>query len=105
MDIGMLWYDDDHKRPLNERVSKAVDYYKTKYGVVPTVCFINPATLKDGPESAAGVQLRSARNVLVDHFWLGIGDAGSNGHAAGNGKSLPRGSGAGRTLAAAGAKG
>lgn len=102
MDIGMLWYDDDHKRPLNERVSKAVDYYKAKYGVVPTVCFINPATLKDGPESAAGVQLRSARNVLVDHFWLGIGESG-NGHANGNGKTHARP--AGRTLAAAGVKG
>lgn len=100
MDIGMLWYDDDHKRPLNERVSKAVDYYKAKYGVVPTVCFINPATLKDGPESAAGVQLRSARNVLVDHFWLGIGEAGGNG----NGKSHARANGS-RSLASAGAKG
>jgi len=104
MDIGMLWYDDDHKRPLNERVSKAVDYYKAKYGVVPTVCFINPATLKDGPESAAGVQLRSARNVLVDHFWLGIGESGhANGNGNGNGRAHARP--AGRNLAAAGAKG
>src|SRR5690349_24405691 len=96
MDIGMLWYDDDHKRPLNERVSKAVDYYKTKYGVLPTVCFINPATLKDGPETAAGVQLRSARNVLVDHFWLGIGETNGSGHANGhsNGKTRSRSTGA-----------
>ncbi len=89
MDIGMLWYDDDHKRPLAERISKAVDYYKGKYGVVPTVCFVNPVTLKDAPESAAGVQLRSARNVLVDHFWLGIGEANGNSNANGhaNGKA------------------
>ena len=95
MDIGMLWYDDDHQRTPNERVSRAVDYYKSKYGVVPTVCFINPATLNDGPESAAGVQLRSARNVLVDHFWLGVGEAA--GHA--NGKSSARANGGGRALA------
>jgi hypothetical protein len=103
MDIGMLWYDDDHKRTLNERVSRAVDYYKAKYGVVPTVCFINPATLKDGPETAAGVQLRSARNVLADHFWLGIGEpaahANSNKPAA-SGKSASRANGA-RQLALA----
>jgi hypothetical protein len=99
MDIGMLWYDDDHKRSLNERVSRAVDYYKTKYGVVPTVCFVNPATLKDGPESAAGVQLRSARNVLVDHFWLGVGEAA--GHATGKHQSHARANGGGRALATA----
>ncbi len=80
MDIGMLWYDDDGKRPLGEKVTRAVDFYKTKYGVAPTVCFVNPATLKDGPDTAGGVQLRSARNVLVDHFWIGVGEAAANGN-------------------------
>jgi len=85
MDIGMLWYDDDAKRPFGEKVARAVDYYKAKYGSVPTVCFVNPATLKQagvaGHDSAAGVQIRSARNVMVDHFWLGVGESGGNGHA------------------------
>ena len=79
MDIGMLWYDDDTKRPFGEKVARAVDYYKAKYGSVPTVCFVNPATLKTAgaadTESAGGVQIRSARNVMVDHFWLGVGAA------------------------------
>jgi hypothetical protein len=83
MDIGMLWYDDDGKRPLGEKVTRAVDFYKTKYGVAPTVCFVNPATLKDGPDTAGGVQLRSARNVLVDHFWIGVGEAAANGNGHG----------------------
>lgn len=91
MDIGMLWYDDDTKRPLGEKVARAVDYYKTKYGSVPTVCFVNPATLKDAPDNAAGVQIRSARNVMVDHFWLGIGESNGNGHANGNGHTDGRG--------------
>jgi hypothetical protein len=38
------------------------------------------------------VQLRSARNVLADHFWIGVGEAaanGKNGHGhsrTGNGR-------------------
>jgi hypothetical protein len=93
MDIGMLWYDDDAKRPLGEKVARAVDYYKTKYGSLPTVCFVNPATLKDAPDTAAGVQIRSARNVMVDHFWLGIGESNGNGNgnARGNGHSRANG--------------
>ncbi len=96
MDIGMLWYDDDHKRPIGEKVARAVEHYKTKYGAVPTVCYVNPATLKEGsPETSAGVQIRKARNVLADHFWIGMGEgAATNGngkHAArnGNGKRQP----------------
>ena len=76
MDIGMLWFDDDTKRPLNDKVARAVEHYKTKYGATPTVCFVNPSMLgKDAPELAAGVQLRPARTVLVHHFWVGVGEA------------------------------
>jgi len=96
MDIGMLWYDDDSKRPFGEKVARAVDYYKAKYGSVPTVCFVNPASLKDSPDTAAGVQIRSARNVMVDHFWLGVGDA-NGGDSHGNGHGHARGNGAARS--------
>ncbi len=92
MDIGMLWYDDDNRRSLSEKVARAVDFYKTKYGSPPTVCFINPATLKDkaAPETAGGIQLRSARNVLVDHFWLGVGETNSEANAKGKSSSAAK---------------
>jgi hypothetical protein len=109
MDIGMLWYDDDNKRPFGEKVARAVDYYKAKYGSVPTVCFVNPATLKDSPDTAAGVQIRSARNVMVDHFWLGVGETNStgraNGRAAAPARATGRGAGRVRAQAAAGRAG
>lgn len=99
MDIGMLWYDDDNKRPLGEKVARAVEHYKAKYGAVPTVCYVNPSTLKEGPETSAGVQIRTARNVLVDHFWIGMGDVvrgqshGNGKHTAKNGNGNGRGNG------------
>src|SRR5688572_7000583 len=101
MDIGMLWYDDDRKRPLGEKVARAVEHYKTKYGAVPTVCYVNPATLKEGSqETSAGVQIRKARNVLADHFWIGMGDTASNGNGNGHGKAAKNGNGNGRKQAA-----
>lgn len=112
MDIGMLWYDDDNKRPLSEKVARAVDYYKAKYGSVPTVCFVNPATLKESPDTAAGVQIRPARNVMVDHFWLGVGESDGNGRGNGhsaaarsNGRGKSRGAGRARAQATAGRAG
>ena len=108
MDIGMLWYDDDSKRAFGEKVARAVDYYKAKYGSVPTVCFVNPATIKDAPDTAAGVQIRSARNVMVDHFWLGVGETNGSEHANGRpaaGRSRVRASGAPRAAVATGRAG
>jgi hypothetical protein len=88
MDIGMLWYDDDTKRPLDAKVASAVEYFKNKYGATPTVCFVHPSMLPAerarSPEStlsaaeglrvSAGVQLRPMRTVMINHFWLGVGD-------------------------------
>ena len=76
MDIGMLWYDDDGKRQLDEKVARAVEFYRAKYGIQPTECYVHPGMLGDGqPAVAAGVRLRANRTVIKNHFWLGVGDA------------------------------
>ena len=75
MDIGMLWYDDDTKRQLDEKVARAVEHYRKKDGATPTVCFVHPSLLPHGPETAAGIPLRPAKTVMINHFWLGVADA------------------------------
>jgi hypothetical protein len=74
MDVGMLWFDDDPRRNLEEKVARAVAHYKEKYGQMPSLCFVNPGTLNGGPDTAAGVQIKAARTVLPNHFWVGVGD-------------------------------
>ena len=87
MEIGMLWYDDDAKRPFDAKVASAVEYYKNKYGAAPTVCYVHPNLLTaerapstesalsaEGLRVSAGIQLRPMRTVMINHFWLGVGD-------------------------------
>lgn len=86
MDIGMLWYDDT-KKELSEKVARAVEYYKSKYGAAPTLCFVNPSMLKEAELTESdGVQVRPARTVLVNHFWVGVGEAAPQTQS----KSAPR---------------
>jgi len=73
METGMLWYDDT-KKELSEKVAHAVAYYQAKYGAAPTLCFVNPLMLRQS-ELMNGVQVRPARTVLVNHFWVGVGEA------------------------------
>lgn len=76
MDIGMLWYDDDAKRKFDEKVARAVEFYRAKYGVQPTECFVHPGMLAaDQPPTAAGVRLRPNRTIIKNHFWLGVDTA------------------------------
>jgi hypothetical protein len=93
MNIGMLWFDNDPKSNLEMKVERAVAYYRDKYGKVPTLCFVHPSMLptavqasknggsrenekEDNPRVeryvTAGVEVRSNRSVLPNHFWIGV---------------------------------
>lgn len=79
MNIGMLWFDNDPKTDMTKKIVKAVDYYRSKYGQIPNLCFIHPSMLKNGvqdekklmlPENP--IEIRTSPSVLPNHFWLGL---------------------------------
>ncbi|MBI4770899.1 MAG: hypothetical protein HY784_10955 [Chloroflexi bacterium] len=78
MNVGMLWFDNDPKRSFDEKVSRAVEHYRRKYGRAPDVCFVNPRSVaseaQEKTPSAAGLLLRTSKSVLPNHFWIGIRD-------------------------------
>ena len=82
MQTGLLWYDGDPKRPLEDKVGRAAERYRQKFGRWPDTCYVHPQVV--GGESGDGLRLacqaRSpkstirvlpAPNILVHHFWLG----------------------------------
>ncbi|MCB9006852.1 MAG: hypothetical protein H6656_05720 [Ardenticatenaceae bacterium] len=71
MNVGMLWLDDDRHRSLEEKVSRAVEYYQEKYGRMPEMCLVNKGML--AAEKVVGkVNVQPIANVLPHHFWLGM---------------------------------
>ena len=86
----MLWFDNDPKVNLDLKIERAAIYYRTKYGCSPTLCFVHPSMLKNGktkdeihdpagenrpPDkkfAACGVEIRSNKSVLPNHFWIGV---------------------------------
>jgi hypothetical protein len=73
MEIGMLWFDDS-QLPLGEKISRAISFYDEKYGRSPTHCLVHPETFNGGEEKVDGVEVRQARTVMPNHFWIGIED-------------------------------
>ena len=90
----MLWFDNDPKADLSAKIARAASYYRNKYGKTPTLCFVHhsmlpasaansetPANGKDTPAKnlvAAGLEVRSNRSVLPNHFWLGVNGVSSH---------------------------
>ena len=71
MKVGMLWLDDDKKRPFDEKVKRAAEYYHTKYGSIPTLCLVNKSMLEE-KKTVGKVVVSPVRTVLPNHFWLGV---------------------------------
>jgi hypothetical protein len=76
MKIGMLWFDGDFNQGLDERISRAAAYYRDKYGRIPNLCVVHPATAGEHPPGAVnGVLVKISLTVQPDHFWLGFKEA------------------------------
>lgn len=76
MNIGMLWFDNDPKVDLNTKVERAVAYYRNKYGLKPTLCYVHPKAFPtpETPDERVvvnGVELQPSRSVLPHHLWIG----------------------------------
>lgn len=71
MNYGMLWFDNDPKVALPEKVQKAAAYYRNKYGAAPDLCLVNPAMLgKDRPKIEK-IEVETATDIQPNHFWVG----------------------------------
>ena len=75
MNEGLLWYDDDPRRELAEKIGRAARRYRQKFGAPPNVCYVHPLALGgngNGEEQKVGqVRVAPLPSVLRHHFWLG----------------------------------
>lgn len=68
---GMLWFDNSEQRELPAKIERAAQYYTSKYGISPTLCFLHPTMLLNGPAAIEGMEIRATNSVLPNHFWIG----------------------------------
>jgi hypothetical protein len=83
MKSGLLWFDDDPRKQLEEKVQRAATHYERKYGHAPDLCYVHPTALSADRQAFGGngkvrkvgdVEIRTGRSVLLHHFWLGVDD-------------------------------
>jgi hypothetical protein len=72
MNTGMMWFDNDPKTALPDKVARAAEYYRSKYGHSPDVCLVNPGMLPQPVLQTGRIQVRPMRTVLPGHLWIGV---------------------------------
>ncbi|HEV7129826.1 MAG TPA: hypothetical protein VGN32_20505 [Ktedonobacterales bacterium] len=76
--LGVLWFDDDPKRPLAQKVEQAVVRYRERLGRAPDLCQLNPAQAAAlATQKAAGLpalRLVADASVRPNYFLVGSED-------------------------------
>jgi len=63
MKVGLLWFDDDPKHTLTEKITRAAKRHREKYGAPPNLCYVHPSAL-GGNGKTAQRPLRAPPRVL-----------------------------------------
>ena len=71
MNTGMLWFDNDPQTELPEKVQRAADYYRRKYGTRPNLCLVNPSALDGEKAAGAAIEVEGEAGIQPHHFWVG----------------------------------
>jgi hypothetical protein len=75
MKVGWMWFDNDPGRSIEEKIQRAVQGYRTKFGRFPNTCYVNQRAVAGDGFCCGKVKVVAAPNILRQHFWLGVSDA------------------------------
>jgi len=72
VEIGMLWFDNDSKSDLSNKVKKAADYYRRKFGQDPNLCYVHPSMIPGECVKTGNISVCSNHTIIPNHFWIGV---------------------------------
>jgi hypothetical protein len=75
MKVGWMWFDNNPRRSIEEKIQRAVQSYRTKFGRFPNTCYVNQRSITGDGFRCGKVKVVPAPNILPHHFWLGVSDA------------------------------
>lgn len=74
MNSGMMWLDKDPKTNLAQKIKRAAEYYRRKYGISPDTCLVNPSMLDANTSQEGKITIQPYRPILPGCLWIGISD-------------------------------
>lgn len=75
----MMWFDNDPKVTLQDKILRAAAYYHQKYNRTPTICKV-PVTCQIPTDwkvlAVNGILIVLDNTVLTNHFYIGLEEQG-----------------------------
>ncbi|HEY7357436.1 MAG TPA: hypothetical protein VH590_13250 [Ktedonobacterales bacterium] len=73
MKLGLLWFDDDVRRKVVEKLDEAAERYAERFGVRPTLAHLNPAQAEGLAHRR--MQICGDPGLRRNYFLVGVDDA------------------------------
>lgn len=67
MQVGLLWFDPDKRRALQDKLDQAAARYNERFGQAATCCHVHPTELFTHPT----IRVVPHPAVLRGHLWVG----------------------------------
>ena len=67
-----VWFEAEGT--LEERIRNGMLSFEEKKGYLPNVVYMTPKTLGDEQVDIEGLEIKTAPNTLLNHFWFDLED-------------------------------
>lgn len=69
----LMWYDDNKKTTITQRVHNAIEAYKARYSRAPSIVLMNDADFAAlNAATVDGVPVDSRSFIRVNNYWIGL---------------------------------
>lgn len=68
--IFLMWYDDNPKVPVGNKIEAAIDAYISRFKMTPNLVLVNEAEVVQHHD----VQVRGVSHIRRNNFWVGLDD-------------------------------
>lgn len=72
LEVGLLWYDADPRRPAEMKIAEAAERHEEKFGIVPNVCHVSPEAYQVLGHQVDDTRVIANRWIRPNYFWLGV---------------------------------
>lgn len=77
--LGWLWFDNDPKTSLEEKIAQAAGRFQQKFGQAPRLCYVNARVLTGLQITCGRTRVLSATNVQPGNFLFVVDASGAGG--------------------------
>ena len=71
----LMWYEDNKKTTVTQRVQGGIDAYKARYGCAPSVVLVGADDFTTlNAASVDGVPVDSRSFIRVNNYWIGLAE-------------------------------